>query len=207
MYEQAVESLSTTKGEHSSAVKMGNRFVSTRGYSTRIRADERASGVVHRPATPEPRESVAFSARETRRRARADRSLHVPDERGPERLVEYRVDDRIDRRGNVSQPQAHLGHVVGHRAVGFRADREQDVQQKERRPAQHEREEHHAQHFAGLLFGSHGVGGREALALLSVGQKSASTGNGHYKHGPCVIGRFGETHDARAVCKSTRRDD
>lgn len=95
----------------------------------------------------------------------------LPDERGPERLVEYRVDDRVDRGRHVAQPEAHLGHVVGHRTVGLRAHREHDVQQEERRPAQHEREEHHAQHFARFLFGSHGVGGRQALALLSVGQE------------------------------------
>lgn len=101
--------------------------------------------------------------------------MGVPDERGSKRLVEYRIDDRIDRRRHVSQPQANLGHMVGHRAVGFRADGEQDVQQKERRPAQHERKEHHAQNFAGFLFGSHCVGGRETLTLLPVGEKSAST--------------------------------
>lgn len=96
----------------------------------------------------------------------------LPDERGPERLVEYRVDDGVDRGRHVAQPQAHLGHVVGYRTVGFRAHGEHDVQQEERRPAQHEREEYYAQHFAGLLFGPHGVGGRQTLALLPVGEKS-----------------------------------
>jgi len=132
----------------------------------------------------EQRTFLAATRRRTRRVAgtrfgrtrdsSASTSLRLPDERGSERFVEYRVDDRVYRRRHVSQPEADFGHVVGHRTVFFRAHGEQDVQQKERRPAQHEREEHHSQHFAGLLFGSDGVGGRQTLPLLSVGEKSAN---------------------------------
>lgn len=52
----------------------------------------------------------------------------LPDKRGSERFVEYRIDDRIYRRRQISQPETHLCHVIGHRTVFFRTYSEQDVQ-------------------------------------------------------------------------------
>lgn len=68
-----------------------------------------------------------------------------PNEGGAELAIEYGVDDRIDGRRHVAQPQAHADHALRYRRP--RAHGEHDVEDEERRPAQHEREEHDAENL------------------------------------------------------------
>ena len=94
-----------------------------------------------------------------------------PDEGRPKRLVEDGVDDGVDRRADVAQPQANHFDVLRNLAV--RTGGEDDVEDEERRPAEDEREEHQPQDFGGLLLGGDAVG-RQRLALHSPRQQSAT---------------------------------
>lgn len=91
------------------------------------------------------------------------------DEGRPERPVEDRVNDGVDRRADVAQPQTNHDDVVGHFAV--RTGGEQNVEDEERRPAEDEREKHQSQNFGGLLLVSHRVGGH-VFPLRPPGQQS-----------------------------------
>lgn len=73
-------------------------------------------------------------------------------ERLPEHFVEYRVKYRIDHRTRVSQPRDELIHPVVDAPLAFTAYRRKQIENEKRRPQDHEREEHHTQHFRGLLF-------------------------------------------------------
>lgn len=94
-----------------------------------------------------------------------------PDEGSSECPVEHRVDDGVDGRGDVSQPEARVHHVVWNVAVWTRG--EDDVEDEERSPAQHEGEEDEAQDFGRLLFRGYGVGGQRA-SLVSSSHESGS---------------------------------
>lgn len=88
-------------------------------------------------------------------------ALQQANERGAESPIENGINNRIDCRGHVAQPEERVYHVSRHRTRGTRG--EEDVKEKEWRPAQHEREEHQAQDLACLLFRRHRVCGQGSL--------------------------------------------
>lgn len=79
--------------------------------------------------------------------------------------IEYCVYDRIDRGGDIAQPEAGVDHMLGHLAVG--AGGKDDVQYEERRPAEHECEEHQPEHLGGLLLRGDSIG-RQTVALGAI---------------------------------------
>lgn len=98
-----------------------------------------------------------------------------PDEGSSERSIEHGVDDGVDGRGDISQPQTRVHHVVRNVAVWTRC--EDYVEHEERRPTQDESEENQTQHFGCLLFRGHCVGGQRASFV------SSSQEPGRNKHG------------------------
>lgn len=74
-------------------------------------------------------------------------------ERVPELGVEYRVDDRVERRVGVAEPREHLERGFGYARL---AERRDDVDAEERHPAQQERAHDHA-HRDGRLVVAHVV--------------------------------------------------
>ena len=84
-------------------------------------------------------------------------ALEKPDEGSSKRSVEDRVDDGVDGRGDVSQPQTRERHVF--RNVALRARCEDYVEDEEGCPTQDESEENQTQYFGCLLFRGHCVGG------------------------------------------------
>lgn len=94
-----------------------------------------------------------------------------PDEGSSERPVEHRVDDGVDGRGDVSQPEARVNHVVWHVAVWTR--RENNVEDEERSPTQDEGEENETQHFGCFLFCGYCVSGQRP-SLVSAGYEPGS---------------------------------
>jgi len=74
-------------------------------------------------------------------------------ERVPELGVEYRVDDRVERRVGVAEPREHLERGFGYARL---AERRDDVDAEERHPAQQERAHDHA-HRDGCLVVAHVV--------------------------------------------------
>jgi len=69
-------------------------------------------------------------------------------ERVPELRVEYRVDDRIERRVGVAEPREHFERGLGYTRL---AERRDDVHAKERHPAQQERAHYDAHRYGGLV--------------------------------------------------------
>lgn len=100
--------------------------------------------------------------------------IFSPVEGRPKGSIEYGVDDGVDRRRYVSQPESDVDYVVRHVvAVRSRAEHEEYIQQEERRPAQHEGEKHQAEHLTRLLLGTHDVGhSGHILSLVPVSQES-----------------------------------
>lgn len=88
------------------------------------------------------------------------------DKRRPERLVENCVYYGIYGRADVAQPQTRVDHVRRHLAVRTRC--EDDIENKERRPTENEREEHQAEDFAGFLLRCNGVQSQR-LSFVSIG--------------------------------------
>lgn len=83
-------------------------------------------------------------------------------------MIEHGVDDWINRRANVAQPEASVDYVIGDMAV--RTCGEEDVEDEKRRPAEHKREKDDSQDFARFLLSHYRVQGQR-LPLVSVGQE------------------------------------
>lgn len=79
--------------------------------------------------------------------------------------IEDCVYDRINRGGDIAQPEAGVDHMLGHLAVG--AGGKDDVQYEEWRPAEHKCEEHQTKHLGGLLLSGDSIG-RQAVALGAI---------------------------------------
>lgn len=77
-----------------------------------------------------------------------------PFERLPEHLVENGVEHRVDHGTGVAQPRDQVDEALADVGLAVRAHGRQQVEREERRPQEHEREEHDAQHFGGLLLQS-----------------------------------------------------
>lgn len=92
-------------------------------------------------------------------------ALQQANERGAESPIENGINNRVDCRGHVAQPEERVYHVSRHRTRRTRG--EEDVQQKEWRPAQDEREEHQAQDLARLLLRRDRVRGQGSLLRSS----------------------------------------
>jgi hypothetical protein len=88
-----------------------------------------------------------------------------PDEGSPERPVEHCVYDGVDGRGDVSQPEARVNHMVWNVAVWTRS--EDDIEDEEGSPTQNEGEENQTQHFGCFLFRGYCVGGQRASPVSS----------------------------------------
>lgn len=69
-------------------------------------------------------------------------------ERVPELRVEYRVDDRVERRVGVAEPREHFERGLGYARL---AERRDDVHAEERHPAQQERAHYDADRYGGLV--------------------------------------------------------
>lgn len=80
-----------------------------------------------------------------------------PDEGSSKRSIEDGVDHGVDGRGDVSQPQTRVHHVVWNVAVRTRC--EDYVEDEEWCPTQDESEENQTQDFGCLLLRGHCVGG------------------------------------------------
>jgi len=74
-----------------------------------------------------------------------------PLERLPEHLVENGVEHRVDHGTGVAQPRDQVDEALADVGLAVRAHGRQQIEREERRPQEHEREEHDAQNFGGLL--------------------------------------------------------
>lgn len=72
-------------------------------------------------------------------------------ERLPEHLVENGVEHWVDHGAGVAQPRDQVDEALVGVRLAIGAHGRQQVEREERRPQEHEREEHHAQHLGGLL--------------------------------------------------------
>lgn len=79
------------------------------------------------------------------------------DESRSEGSIKNRINDRIDCRTDVAQPEAYHDDVI--RDVASGASREKYVQDEEGRPAEDEGEKHKSQNFGRLLLRRHGIHG------------------------------------------------
>lgn len=78
-------------------------------------------------------------------------ALEHPFERLPEHLVEYGVEHRVHHGTGVAQPRDQVDEALVGVGLAVGAHGRQQVEREERRPQEHEREEHDAQHLGGLL--------------------------------------------------------
>lgn len=74
-----------------------------------------------------------------------------PLERLPEHLVENGVKHRVDHGTGVTEPRDQVDEALVGVGLAIRTHGRQQVEREKRRPQEHEREEHNAQHLGGLL--------------------------------------------------------
>lgn len=72
---------------------------------------------------------------------------YSPNKRRPKSPIEDGVNDRVQNRTEVAEPQAQDSDVLGNRIVTLRYQGLQDLEQEERRPAEDEGEENEAQYL------------------------------------------------------------
>jgi len=114
--------------------------------------------------------------------------IHVQDllERPPEVHVAPGVYDRVDGRVEVTEPRDHVDQHLGRRTARL-AEREEQVDDEERQPADDEHAHDDAQRLGGFAL----LGQRYALLVLQqlvdVLAHRRHRSHGHRRHTPCLL--------------------